>query len=71
MKHRTLILALLIGLAAATTGCQKEEGPMEKAGKAIDDAAEDVQDAAEDAKDEVEDAAEDVKDEVEDATGNG
>ena len=68
MKRRIMTLALLIALAAATTACQKEEGPMEKAGKAIDDAAGEVKDAAEDAKDEVEDAAEKVKEEVEDAT---
>ena len=46
MKRRIMTLALLIALAAATTACQKEEGPMEKAGKAVDDAAGEVKDAA-------------------------
>jgi hypothetical protein len=38
---RSLIAALLLGsLVAGVSGCQKKEGPLERAGKEIDRAAE-------------------------------
>jgi Ni/Co efflux regulator RcnB len=55
---RTLITIVAIAsLAGALTACQ-DEGPMERAGKAVDDAASDVVDAADDANDKVKDAME-------------
>ena len=42
-----------------TVGCAEEEGSMEKMGKGLDQAVEDVEDAAEDIAHDVKDAAED------------
>ena len=71
MKSRTLLIVLVLALTAGLAACKKEEGPMEKMGKAMDQAAEDTQEAVEeaanDSKRAVEDAADDVKDAVEDA----
>jgi outer membrane lipoprotein-sorting protein len=50
------MLALVLGVF--TAGCAKEEGPMEKMGKDVDQAVKDVEDAAEDIADDVKDAAE-------------
>ena len=44
-----LTLTAIFALAIGTLGC-KEEGPGEKMGKAVDEAAADAEDAAEDAK---------------------
>jgi predicted small lipoprotein YifL len=53
---RTLVTILAVfGLATALTACG-DEGPMERAGEAIDDAATDVADSAEDATDKVKDS---------------
>lgn len=54
---RTRLLCLMIALAAlpAIGACEKE-GPAERAGKKIDEAAEKAADSAEDAADRVEDA---------------
>lgn len=43
-----IVLMLAIGAMAVVPGCKKE-GPAEKAGKAVDKAAENVGEAAEDA----------------------
>ena len=51
-----LLFAILIGI----NGC--DEGPMERAGKAVDEAVEDTGEAVEDAKEKVEDAVEKQKD---------
>jgi hypothetical protein len=64
MKIRVITIALLIALAAALSACQKDEGPMEKMGKKMDEAADEVQEAADDVGDEIEEAAEEVKDAV-------
>jgi hypothetical protein len=45
--------ALLVALSA----CQKEEGPVEKAGKAVDNAAANVGDKVEEAGERIKDAA--------------
>jgi len=58
-----LLLSLTLGLTA--TACQKEQGPAEKVGEKIDNAASDVKAAAKEAADDVEDAAEDVKKDLE------
>lgn len=50
------MLALVLGVFAV--GCAKEEGPMEKMGKQVDQAVEDAEDAAEDIADDVKDATE-------------
>jgi hypothetical protein len=47
---------LTMTLAAGLAACQKEEGPMEKAGKSVDNAAGKVGDKVEDAGDAVKDA---------------
>jgi predicted small secreted protein len=58
MKLHTLLAALVTVLALGMTGCAKEEGTMEKAGKSIDEAAEKVGDAAEEMKEEMKEAVE-------------
>jgi hypothetical protein len=52
----SLALAVLGGLSLALPGCPRKEGPVERAGAAVDDAVDSVGDAAEDAGDAVEDA---------------
>ena len=50
--------ALLIGIFMATTsGCQKQEGPVERAGKQVDKAVEKVGENVEKAGDNIQDAA--------------
>ena len=76
-RSRITFAGLIAVLAfAGITGC-REEGPAEKAGRAIDDAAEDVQESvqdltkedgpAEQASEAVDEAVDDAKDAVEDA----
>lgn len=60
-------LALLtVALLAALAGCQKQEGPAEQAGKAMDEAVEkvgkDVDKAATKAGEEMENAGENIQD---------
>ncbi len=50
------MLTLFAALTLTVSGCAKEEGPMEKMGKSLDEAAESVSDAAEEAAEEVKDA---------------
>ncbi|MGB5475235.1 MAG: hypothetical protein WBQ78_17400 [Gammaproteobacteria bacterium] len=52
-----LTSALLIAL----TGCEKQEGPMEKAGKSVDNATESLGEHMEDAGEAIQDAAKDAK----------
>jgi hypothetical protein len=55
-KRNLLMAALLAGLAVGgLSACQKEPGPAEKAGEALDDAASDLRDEAKDALEAVED----------------
>ena len=55
---KTLSAALLMTTAlVALPGCMKEEGPAEKAGKSLDNAAESVGDKVEDAGEAMQDAA--------------
>ncbi len=58
MMRAISIAMLVLMLGALTVGCAKEEGPMEKMGKEVDQAVKDVEDAAEDIADDVKDAAE-------------
>ena len=72
MRSPVLRFALALGLATALAalGC-REEGPAERAGRALDEAAEDLRDSGEDALEELrrglDDAAESVEEAVEDA----
>lgn len=52
-------LLMLVFAALVLVGCAKEEGPMEKMGKKMDDAAEEVGKSAEEAADAVKEAVED------------
>ena len=55
---KTLGAALVISvLLVALTGCEKQEGPMEKAGQSIDNATESVGDHVENAGEAIQDAA--------------
>ena len=55
---KTVGTALLISaLLAALSGCQKQEGPVERAGKEVDKAVEHVGEQMEKAGDNIQDAA--------------
>ena len=55
---KTLSAALVMSaLLVALAGCEKQEGPMEKAGKSIDNATESVGEHVEDAGEAIQDAA--------------
>ena len=55
---KTLSAALLMSAAIiALPGCMKQEGPAEKAGKSLDNAAETMGDQVEDAGEAIQDAA--------------
>jgi len=55
---KTLSAALVISaLLVALSGCEKQEGPMEKAGKSIDNATESVGEHVENAGEAIQDAA--------------
>ena len=60
MTHliKTIGAALLVGtLLVAIPACQKQEGPVEKAGKAVDNAMDKAGQQVEKAGDEIQDAA--------------
>jgi predicted small lipoprotein YifL len=59
MKARSSVFAALAGLALlfALGGCQKNEGPMERAGKEVDNAATKAGEKIEKAGDTIQDAA--------------
>ncbi len=67
---KTVYLSLLLGTLALGCGGSKPqpEGPAEKAGESVDDAARDVKDEAKDAAESTGDAAEDAGDKVEEKT---
>jgi len=80
--HRSRItvtagLTAALAFAIAGVGCQKEEGPAEQAGRAIDEAAENVQEGVEEltkddgalerAGEKADEAIEDAKDAAHDA----
>jgi hypothetical protein len=59
---RTIGAALFVGaLAAGLSGCQKQEGPAERAGKEMDKAVEKVGQQIEKVGDSIQDAAKDAK----------
>ena len=67
MRRNQIIAALLLGgvLGAGLVACEKE-GPAERAGKQIDEAARDLKEGAKKAADEVEDAAEKLGEKLDD-----
>ena len=58
---------IVILIAALATFACTEKGPAERAGEALDDAADSIGDAARDVRDEAGDFADDVSDSIEDA----
>jgi hypothetical protein len=60
MQIRTIAQIAVLLLASAGLGACHEEGPAERAGKAVDEAVEGAQDTMEDARDNVEDAADEA-----------
>jgi hypothetical protein len=67
-QARTLSAVLVTGaLLVALSGCQKQEGPMEKAGKEVDQAAATVGEKMEKAGEEVDKAAAIVGEKIEKA----
>lgn len=60
MQIARLLLILIIG-SFAIVGCDRDEGPAEEAGEAMDEAGERLEETAQDAGNAVEDACEDVK----------
>ncbi len=60
-RFRTSLFAALAALSLALVACQRHEGPAERAGKAIDNAAEKAGNEIEKAGDKVKDAVDDAK----------
>lgn len=57
-SYKTLGAALVISaLLVALSGCEKQEGPMESAGKSVDNATESLGEHVEDAGEAIQDAA--------------
>ena len=52
---------VMVALLVALPGCQKQEGPVERAGKAVDNTVEKAGQQIEKAGDKIEDAAKDKK----------
>jgi len=63
MHIAKLLLILIIG-SFGIAGCDRDEGPAEEAGEAMDEAGEELEETAENAGNAVEDACEDVKEGV-------
>ncbi len=59
-RYATVMLAAGV-LAAALSGCQKQEGPAERAGKAMDKATENAGKQIEKAGEKIQDAVKDAK----------
>jgi hypothetical protein len=67
LKISSLLSAVLLSVACASS--QKEpDGPTERAGEKVDEAAEDTKEAAEEAGDKIEEKTEEAGDKVEDKT---
>lgn len=59
-KNAAMLLAMVL-LAAGVAGCQKQEGPAERAGKSMDNAVQKAGESIERAGKQVQDAARDAK----------
>ncbi len=60
-KARNGLYVFIAVVAVAVVACQPQEGPVEKAGKAVDNAAEKAGDQIEKAGDKIKDAVDDAK----------
>lgn len=58
---QTTLTVLALGAAFALAACQAAEGPVERAGKQVDQAAEKVGDQVEKAGEKIEDKAKEIK----------
>ena len=67
MRNLTIVLFTAVLSLGFATACGQDEGPMESAGQAMDEAADNVGDAARDAADAAGDAARDAADAAGDA----
>lgn len=63
MRVAKFLLILMVG-SFAVVGCDRDEGPAEEAGEAMDEAGERLEDTAENAGNAVEDACEEAKEGV-------
>jgi hypothetical protein len=61
MRSFALALAAVALFSTGGTLACREQGPAERAGEAIDEAADDAEEAAEDAGEAIEDTAEDLR----------
>ena len=62
IKYKNAVAVLAVGvLAMALSGCQKQEGPAEKAGKQIDKTMSSVGEQVQKAGDKIQDAAKDMQ----------
>lgn len=70
MRYSTLLASVLIGIPLVACGGNKEpaDGPAEKAGEKVDNAAEDTKEGAEKAAEKTGEAVENAGDKVKDAT---
>jgi len=66
LKGIVSVMVVLV-FVVAVSGCQKEEGPMEKAGKKVDEGIQATTDAAKKAGEKVSEGAEKTKEAVKDA----
>ncbi|MCK7505172.1 MAG: hypothetical protein MZV70_14530 [Desulfobacterales bacterium] len=66
LKGIVSVIVVLV-FVVAVSGCQKEEGPMEKAGKKVDEGIQATTDAAKKAGEKVSEGAEKTKEAVKDA----
>ena len=58
---KTTLYAFIVGSSLALAACQPAEGPLERAGKSVDNAAKKVGNEAEKAGDKIKDAVNDAK----------
>ena len=61
LKPHTMLYTLVVAGALAMAACQPAEGPLEKAGKSIDQAGQKIGDEATKAGDKIKDAVKDPK----------
>ncbi len=59
-KSAVIVLAMAV-LMAGLSGCKKEEGPAERAGKSLDNAVQKAGEKVEQAGEKIQDAAKDAK----------